>query len=181
MDNVLTTFFHNSTNLQDCQNFLILQSHRGEIIPYHKNGIIPEAESYHTIHTIPYQYNTIPWYGYIIHTIPYQYNTIPWYGHIISYHSYHTIYTIPYQYNTIPFIPYHSKIIPYHLYHTIYTIPFIPYHSNYHTIHRDYHTISHNIEMDSLIIPMTLRFGQTENVNVFIECKYINVIYYIKY
>ena len=116
MDNVLTTFFHNSTNLQDCQNFLILQSHRGEIIPYHKNGIIPEVESYHTIHTIPYQYNTIPWYG-----------------HIISYHSYHTIYTTPYQYHTIPFIPYHTNIIPYHLYHTIYTIPFIPYHS-YHII-----------------------------------------------
>ena len=76
---------------------------------YHRNGIIPEVESYHNIHTIPYQYNTIPWYG-----------------HIISYHPYHTIYTIPYQYNTIPFIPYHSYhiiaiTIPYRDYHTIVT------------------------------------------------------------
>ena len=102
MSNVLTASFHNSTNLQDCQNFLILEIHRGEIIPYHKNGIIPEVESYHTIHTIPYQYNTIPWYGHIIHTIPYH-------GIAILYHTIHTI----------PFIPHHTNIIPYHLYHTI--------------------------------------------------------------
>ena len=41
MSDVSTTSFHNSTNLQDCQNLLILHVHIGEIIP--------EVESYHTI------------------------------------------------------------------------------------------------------------------------------------
>ena len=41
MSNVSTTSFDNSTNLQDCQDFLILHVHIGEIIP--------EVESYHTI------------------------------------------------------------------------------------------------------------------------------------
>ena len=40
MSNASTTS-HKSTNLQDCQNFLTLQIHRG--------GIIPEVESYQTI------------------------------------------------------------------------------------------------------------------------------------
>ena len=46
MNNVLTPSFHNSTNLQDCQNFLVLQIHRGEIIPYHRNGIISTYHSH---------------------------------------------------------------------------------------------------------------------------------------
>ena len=58
MSNVSTTSFHNSTNLQDCQNILILQIHKGEIIPYH--GIIPEAESYHTMESYQRQYFTVP-------------------------------------------------------------------------------------------------------------------------
>ena len=33
MSDVSTTSFHNSTNLQDCQDFLILHIHIGEIIP----------------------------------------------------------------------------------------------------------------------------------------------------
>ena len=41
MSNVSTTSFHNSTNLQDFQNFLILNVYIGEIIP--------EVESCHTI------------------------------------------------------------------------------------------------------------------------------------
>ena len=54
------TYFHNSTNLQDCQNFLILHVHIGEIIPCHSN-IIP-YHSYHNIAiTIPYTEITIPY------------------------------------------------------------------------------------------------------------------------
>ena len=132
--------FHNSTNLQDCQNLLILHVHIGEIIPevesyhtiyhtmlwpYHTIPFIPLP--YHTIHTIPF---TIPWYAY--HS--YHYHTIPWYGHIMPYHSYHIIaITIRHHsYHTIYHTIYHTMVWPYH------TIPIIPSHSNYHTIHKDY-------------------------------------------
>ena len=96
-------------------------------------------------HTIPYQYNTTPWYGHTIHT-----NTIPYHGMAIPFIpiQYHTM---VWPYHTTPFIPYHSNMIPYHLYQTIYTIPFIPYHSNHHTIQRlPYH--SHITQIDNHIV-----------------------------
>ena len=115
MNDVSTTSFHNSTNLQDCQDFLILHIHIGEInhtrggnIPYHSN-IIPHhgmAISCHTIHTIPYHsYHTIA------NTTPYH---IPHCGTAISYHTiqtipYHTIYTTPLK------LPYHTQRLPYHI------------------------------------------------------------------